>query len=70
VTAPLFDFEARVVNLLGRVGPAEINTVIDNLLRLDTDSAKKITVYISCQGGDIVEALKLVDTVGLLRLSA
>ncbi len=67
IVAPLFDYDARILSVLGRIGPSEINLVIDQLLRLDHASDDPITVFISSQGGDIVEGLKLLDTLGLLR---
>jgi len=67
--APLFDLEARIISLLGVVGDEQINLLVDLLLRLDEESAKEITLYISSQGGDMVQALKLVDTLRMLRSS-
>jgi ATP-dependent protease ClpP protease subunit len=67
LTGILFEYEARILSLLGPVDHSQINLAIDQLLRCDADSDKDITVFISCQGGNLIEALKLVDTVGLLR---
>ena len=67
VIAPLCDYDARIVSLLGRIDTNDVNRVVDLLLRLDADSSAPITVFISCQGGDIVEGLKLLDTVQFLR---
>jgi ATP-dependent protease ClpP protease subunit len=67
IVAPLLDFEARILSVLGHIGPPEINLVIDQLLRLDHASDAPITVFIGSRGGDVVEALKLLDTLGLLR---
>ena len=67
VLGPLCDFEARIIGLLGRIDATDVNRVVDLLLRFDASSAKPITVFVSCQGGDIVEGLKITDTLGLLR---
>src|SRR5277367_6427632 len=64
---PLADYDARIISLLGRIDASDINRVIDLLLRCDAASAAPITIFVSSQGGDIVEALKLIDTIGLLR---
>jgi len=64
---PLCDYDARIVSLLNRIDSSDINRAVDLLLRCDAASAAPITVFISCQGGDIIEGLKLADTVGLLR---
>lgn len=65
--APLIDFETRIVSLLGPITETDVNIVVDLLLRLDALNAKEITVYISAQGGDMLQALKLLDTLRLLR---
>ena len=67
--APLLDFEGRIVSLLGTVGEVEINLLVDLLLRLDAESGKEITLYLSSQGADMVQALKVLDTLRMLRSS-
>ena len=67
LTGTLFEYEARILSLLGRIDHAKIDLAVDQLLRCDADSDKDITVFLSCQGGNLIEGLKLVDTVGLLR---
>jgi ATP-dependent protease ClpP protease subunit len=65
--APLFDYEARILSLLGRIDPSQVDLAVDQLLRCDADSDDGITVFLSCQGGNLIEGLKLVDSIGLLR---
>jgi ATP-dependent protease ClpP protease subunit len=67
LTGTLFEYEARILSLLGRIDHAQVDLAVDQLLRCDADSDKDITVFLSCQGGNLIEGLKLVDTVGLLR---
>lgn len=66
-TAPLFDYEARVISLLGKIDSPHIDLLIDQLLRLDTESPKEITLYISCQSGTLIDALKVIDVMKTLR---
>ena len=66
-TATLLDYEARIVSLLGAIGEGEINLLIDLLLRCDSESGTDITLYLSSQGGDVLQALKVIDTLRLLR---
>jgi ATP-dependent protease ClpP protease subunit len=65
----LFDYQARIISLLGEISTAHVDIVVDHLLRLDAESSREITVFISCQGGHMADALKLVDCIGLLRSS-
>ena len=67
VLGPLCDYEARIVSLLGKIDTNEVNLLVDQLLRLDAESGKPITVFVSCQGGDIIQGLTLLDSLGLLR---
>jgi ATP-dependent protease ClpP protease subunit len=67
LTGALFEYEARILSLLGRIDHSQIDLAVDQLLRCDADSDKDITVFLSCQGGNLIEGLKLVDAVGLLR---
>jgi len=67
LTAPLLDLEDRIVNLLGDIGEEEVNLLIDLLLRCDSESNREITLYISCKGGDLIQSLKLLDTLRILR---
>jgi Clp protease len=67
VTAPLLDLDSRILSLLGNVGSEEVNLLIDFLLRADEKNAKEITLYVSSKGGDVIEGLKLIDTLRLLR---
>lgn len=69
-TAPLFDYEARVISLLGKIDSPHIDLLIDQLLRLDTQSPKEITLYISSQGGTLIDALKVIDVMKTLRSPA
>jgi ATP-dependent protease ClpP protease subunit len=64
---PFVDHNARVVSLLGRVGHAEIDALGDQLLRLDTARRKPITLYLSCQGGTVLDALKITDIFACVR---
>jgi ATP-dependent protease ClpP protease subunit len=64
---PFVDHHARIVSLLGRVGHTEIDALGDQLLRLDTARRKPITLYLSCQGGTVVDALKITDIFACLR---
>jgi ATP-dependent protease ClpP protease subunit len=64
---PFVDHYARVVSLLGRVGHAEIDALGDQLLRLDTARRKPITLYLSCQGGTVLDALKITDIFACVR---
>jgi Clp protease len=65
--APLFDYESRILCLLGPVEPPDFDLLVDQLLRLDAESEHNITLFVSSQGGTMVEALKVIDTIGLLR---
>ena len=65
--APLFDYQGRVISLLGGIDHQEIDRLIDHLLRLDTASRRPITLYVSCRGGSIVEALMITDIFASLR---
>jgi hypothetical protein len=65
--SPFFDHEGRVVSLLGRIESAEINLLADQLLRLETANSDAITLYVSSVGGDLVEALKIVDLMNTLH---
>jgi ATP-dependent protease ClpP protease subunit len=67
LTGTLFEYEARILSLLGRIDHSQVDLAVDQLLRCDADSDQDITVFLSCQGGNLIEGLKLVDTVGLLR---
>ena len=64
---PLCDYEARIVSLLGKIDTTDINRVVDLLLRCDAASPDPITIFVSCQGADVIEGLKLADTIGLMR---
>lgn len=64
---PFHDVDARIVSLWGKIDTADINRVIDLLLRFDAASAKPVTIFVNCQGGDVSEGLKLIDTLSLLR---
>jgi ATP-dependent protease ClpP protease subunit len=67
LTGTLFEYEARILSLLGRIDYPQVDLAVDQLLRSDADSDQDITVFLSCQGGNLIEGLKLVDAVGLLR---
>lgn len=67
LTGTLFEYEARILSLLGRIDHSQIDLAVDQLLRCDAESDKDITVFLSCQGGNLIEGLKLVDAIGLLR---
>ncbi len=67
LTGTLFEYEARILSLLGRIDHSHVDLAVDQLLRCDADSDKDITVFLSCQGGNLIEGLKLVDAAGLLR---
>jgi ATP-dependent protease ClpP protease subunit len=67
IVAPLVDSEARILSLLGPMTPSDINLAVDHLLRLDGENAHPITLFVSSQGGGIVEALKMLDTFSLLQ---
>ncbi len=64
---PLFDHDGRVVSLLGNADAASIHLLIDQLLRLDTARRAPITLYVSSEGGSLMDGLKLMDIVFLLR---
>jgi ATP-dependent Clp protease protease subunit len=53
--------------LVGPLSGQDIYGLIDNLLRLDATSRKPITLWISCQGGSIIDTLTVCDTLALLR---
>ena len=55
------DYEARIVCLLGLVDQQSLNVLVDFLLRCDAENAREITLYVSCQGGDIIQSLKVLD---------
>jgi ATP-dependent Clp protease protease subunit len=67
VIAPLFDYEARIISVLGDLGVPEANLIVDQLLRLDAESNAPITVFVSSRGGTMVDGLKITDALGLLR---
>jgi len=63
----LFDFEARVLSLHGRIDEGDCNLLVDQLLRLDTDANRPITIYFSSCGGNLVDMLKVLDIFATLR---
>jgi ATP-dependent protease ClpP protease subunit len=63
----LFDYAARILSVHGHVEEGEFNILADQLLRLDTEAAKPITIYFSARGGNLVDALKILDVFGTLR---
>jgi ATP-dependent Clp protease, protease subunit len=65
--APLHDIESRILSLLGTIDSAEVDLLIDLLLRADATNGKEITLYVSSRGGNWIEGLKLIDTINLLR---
>jgi ATP-dependent Clp protease protease subunit len=67
VVATLHDYEARILSLLGTITELDVNHLVDALLRLDQESNKEITIYVSSRGGDILEGLKLIDAIRLMR---
>jgi ATP-dependent protease ClpP protease subunit len=67
LTGPLVDYNGRVASLLGPIDHTEINLLVDQLLRLDTARRKPITLYLSCIGGSLVDAFKVVDIMTGLR---
>jgi ATP-dependent Clp protease protease subunit len=67
VHTPLFDYDGRVVSLLGRIDSHHLDVLTDQFLRLDTDSKKEITLYVSCAGGNLVDAFRMLDILNALR---
>lgn len=65
--APFFDYEGRVVSLLGRIDSSQVDVLADQLLRLETESSEPITLYISSTGGNLIDALKIVDVMNTLQ---
>ncbi len=65
--AIFFDYEGRVLSLLGPVKEGDFTALTDNLLRLDTTARKPITIYLSAQGGHLMDALKVLDVLTTLR---
>jgi hypothetical protein len=65
--SPFFDYEGRVVSLLGRNDSSHIDVLADQLLRLETESDEPITLYISSTGGNLIDALKIVDVMSTLQ---
>jgi hypothetical protein len=67
MTFPFFDYEGRVVSLLGRIDSSHADILADQLLRLETENSDDITLYISCTGGNLIDALKIVDVMDTLQ---
>jgi len=65
--APFFDYEGRVVSLLGRIDSSHVDVLADQLLRLETENSDDITLYVSCTGGNLIDALKIVDVMNTLQ---
>lgn len=63
----LFDYESRVISLHGHVCESDFTVLTDHLLRLDTESPKTITIYLTAQGGNLIDALKILDVFETLR---
>ena len=67
MTSPFFDYEGRVVSLLGRIDSSHVDVLADQLLRLETESSEPITLSISSTGGNLIAALKIVDVMNTLQ---
>ena len=67
MTQPFWDYEGRVVSLLGRIDSANIDILGDQLLRLDTASTKGITLYLSSIGGNLIDGFKILDILATLQ---
>ena len=65
--SPFFDYEGRVVSLLGRIDSSHVDVLADQFLRLETESDEPITLYISSTGGNLIDALKIVDVMNTLQ---
>ena len=64
---PFVDYDSRVLSLLGRIEQSHIDALADQLLRLDAARRSNIIVYVSSQGGNIHDALKITDIFDCLR---
>jgi hypothetical protein len=65
--AIFFDYEGRVLSLLGPVQEVDFTALSDHLLRLDTAARKPISIYLSAQCGHLMDALKVLDVLATLR---
>lgn len=58
----------RVIFVYGEIDDAMINTLIAQLLFLESeDSEKDITLYVNTPGGSVMAGLALVDTMNLIK---
>jgi ATP-dependent protease ClpP protease subunit len=64
---PFVDYDSRVLSLLGRIEQSHIDALADQLLRLDAARRSNIILYVSSQGGNIHDALKITDILDCLR---
>ena len=64
--SPFHDREGRVVSLLGRIDSSHVDVLVDQLLRLETENSRAITLYVSSTGGTLIDAFKIVDVLGTL----
>ena len=67
MTSPFFDYEGRVVSLLGRIDSSHVDVLADQLLRLETENSDDITLYVSCVGANLIDALKIADVMNTLQ---
>lgn len=64
----LHDYGSRIICIRGHIGSEEIDSTIDFLFRLDSDSKKEITVYfLSPTGGSLADVVKMIDVIRVVR---
>lgn len=64
----LHDYTSRVICIRGVISSEEIDSTIDFLFRLDSDSKNEITLYfLSPSGGSLADVIKMADVIRAVR---